>query len=213
MKPILKFYNNMEPADGRIFYSFNDIVSEWSDYRLQVRKNYINWLFPSENDTKTRLTSEVIYKFKTNRNLRANIAKAVIRMMLFFGYTVDMKTMMPIQVGDLKREENHVIIGFYNPDNYAYITRILHFLEVVKMPELSAIFFHMICMAMHANPDLKQLINNKNVISTWVKTQSYLEKERYKAEESLAGAALEDWEKTYEEPSETVAKIKDAWDE
>jgi len=217
MKQIIAFYMNKVPANDRVFYLFDDIVNKWTDYRLQVRQNYINWLFPLETDIDTKLTSNILYQFRKNQNLRLKVSRAVIRMMFFFGYSVDLKTMQPIRIMNLKREENNVVVGLYNPDNYSKITRILHFLTVIKMPELSALFFLMLCSAMHENPDLQQLVNSKNVVSSWIKTQPYLETQRYPAEEAMVGTTLEDWEKDdkNKEGTEIVEyrRPSDAWEE
>lgn len=206
---VLRFYANIPTKD--VPYLFDDIVKKWDDYKLQVRENYINWLFPSAKDENSKLTARLLYKFRTNSNIRYKVVQATLRMMLFYGYSINVKKMVPIKVKDIKRQENNTIVGFYNTANYPRITHILEFLVICNMPELSAIFFLMICMAIKEHPDLQKIINDENIISKWVKTQKYLIDDRYKVEESLGGMVLEDWEKTFEEPAEEVNK--DAWSE
>jgi len=212
MARVIRFYENKEPAVGRMYYSFSDIVNEWDDYRLQVRRNYINWLFPNESDDETKLTAKILYKFRTNLNIRTKVILATLRMMLFFGYSIDLKTMMPVPVRELRREMNGIIVGFYNPENYARITRILHFLTSIKMPEMSAMFFCMICMALRGAPDLQALVSQNNVVSDWIRTQPYLIEDRYTAEESLLGTTLQDWEKTQpEDVRSSSVHVADVW--
>jgi hypothetical protein len=217
MTRVVRFYENIQPANNRIFYLFDDIVTRWSDYRLQVRQNYINWLFPNEADTDTKLTKGILYKFRVNEKLRRQVVKATIRMMAFFGYTVDPIKMEIIHIKPIQRTEENIVVGLYNPDNYPRITRILHFLTEIRMTDLSALFFLMLCEAMKINPDLRHLIHTKNVVQDWVKTQPYLISKKYIAEEAMTGTEIASWEKSDEQFAEpelvVVEKQKDAWDD
>ena len=213
-RKVLRFYEGVQPANDRVLYLFSDIITLWTDYKLQVRQNYINWLFPSETDTDTRLNKGLLYKFRTDKNIRLKVVKATLRMMDFFGYVIvstnnsfETKQTKPVQ-----REEQNVVIGLYNPENYPRITRILTFLTGIKMELLSSLFFLMLCRAMHDNPDLKHLIMTKNVLQDWIRTQPYLESRKYDAEQALFGEKLEDWER-YESVEEVIIEKRDAWDE
>lgn len=214
MRRIVRFYQNIQPANNRVFYTRDDILNKWSDYRLQVRKNYIQWLFPLETDTgDIKMTSGLLYKFRTNPLLRRYVIRSVLRFMDFFGFTVKIENGKPVGVTNTKpvyREEDNVIIGLYNPDNFPRITRILQFLNVIHMENMGVLFFLMLCKAMKENPDLKQLINNQvGVLQSWIKTQSYLAEHRYDVEEIFVGQKLEDWEKS---EIELEDDINDAWD-
>lgn len=212
MRNVLRFYNNEQPANDRIFYLYDDIVNKWSDYRLQVRKNYINWLFPLETDVDTKLTKGLLYKFRTNQLLRRKVIRATLRMMSFFGYTVTKDNNLDVvAIKPIMRQEENTVIGLYNSDNYPKITRILQFLTNIHMEDMSALFFLMLCKAIKENPDLKHIVKTKVVLQEWLKTQSYIKKEkRYEAEGKIFGEELESWEKSHEE--EEVVK-EDGWDE
>jgi hypothetical protein len=203
MRKILRFYENVQPANNRIFYLYDDIVNRWSDYRLQVRKNYINWLFPLETDIDTKLTKGLLYKFQTNENLRRKVIHATMRMMSFFGYIVVQEPSGSLNVEQDKpvmRQENNIVVGLYNPNNFSKITRILTFLNKIHMEDMSALFFLILCKGMKQYPDLNYIVKTNNVIQDWLKTQSYINKEkRYQAEETIFGEELESWEKSHEE--------------
>lgn len=212
MRRVVRFYENIQPANNQIF---NDIVNKWSDYSLQVRENYINWLFPNEKDTDTKLTKGMLHRFRVNGNLRRRVVKATLRMILFFGYTVDPVKMEIKQIKPIQRREENVVVGLYNPDNYPRITRILHFLTEIHMTDLSALVFLVLCDAMKTNPDLRHLIDSKNVVRDWIKTQPYLVAKKYIAEEAMTGVEIASWEKSDENqgPELTVIEPKDAWDD
>lgn len=211
MRRVVRFYENIQPANDRIFYLFDDIVDRWTDYRLQVRQNYINWLFPSESDTDTKLAKGLIYRFRVNEKLRRQVLRVTLRIMSFFGYSVGPFPKI-IQIKPIMREEEKTVIGLYNPINYPRITRILHFLTEIRMNDLSALFFLMLCKAMKENPDLRHLISSKNVVGDWIKTQPYLQSQKYLAEEGMTGLEIASWEKSAEEVPITTL-VEDAWNE
>jgi hypothetical protein len=213
MRRVIRFYENIQPANGRIFYLFDDIVNRWTDYRLQVRQNYINWLFPNEFDIDTKLTKGLLYKFRVDEKLRRHVLKATLRIMAFFGYSVNPEKMEIVQIKPIQRIEENVLVGLYNPTNYPRITRILHFLTEIRMTNLSALFFLMLCNAMKDNPDLKYLITSKNIIGDWIKTQPYLRSKKYIVQEIMTGNQLDDWEKSDQEFILELVKQKDAWDD
>lgn len=191
----------------------DDILDKWSDFRFQVRKNYIQWLFPLETDTTIRMTPGLRYKFQKNHLLRRQVIRSVLRFMSFLGYTIKVNDGEPvdvIQIKPINREENNVIIGLYNPDNYPRITRILTFLNDINMHELGAFFFLMLCRAMQEHPDLKHLIDTEMVLQKWMKTQPYLKERGYEAQEALLGEELEDWEKFSDQSQQE--HVRDAWD-
>jgi len=131
--------------------------------------------------------------------------------MSLYGYTVKMQDSKPVDVEQIKpllREENNVVLGLYNVDNYPRITRILTFLEDIRMGDLGMLFFLMLCRATKDHPDLKQKIDSSLVFQHWIKTQPYLANKRYEAEEALLEHELEDWEKTQ---SSEEGVENDAW--
>jgi len=211
MRKIIRFYENEQPANGRIFYMRDDILHKWDDKRLQVRQNYIEWLFPLETDKElVRMNKGNLFKFQRDPELRLQVIKFVTRMMLFFGFAIKIfDEFQVVQVKEVYRQEDGVVIGLYNPENYPRITRILKFLNLINMPILSALFFEMICQAIKKDPELKHLIDTNGVIREWILTQSYLEHQAYDVEEIMIGKEIESWEK---EEEVVENKLVDAWD-
>lgn len=211
MRRLVRFYDNIQPSVEH--YKIDDILTKWTDYQFQVRENYLQWLFPLPDDTRFKLTAGLRYKFQKEPRLRRQVIRAVIRFMLFLGYTIKVVDGQPVDIIEVKRvhrEENNVVIGLYNKDNFPRITRILTFLSEIKMYELGTWFFLMLCQAMQKYPDLKFLIESSMVLQDWMKTQPYLEDKRYEAEEALIGEELESWEKS-NSLSEPEPVINDAW--
>jgi hypothetical protein len=205
MRRILGFYESKNQQDS---YTFNEIVNTWSDYKLQVNNNYINWLYPMKDDTETKLTVGLLYKFKTNPVLRNKVIKATFRMMLFFGYKINKFDV--VEIKPIFRDENHIVIGFYNPNNFPKITRILNFLSIIDMQAMSCLFFLMICKAMK-DPKFNYLVKEKNILPEWLKTQTYLTTtQRHDAETKLFGEELAEWE-LYEDTSKPITEKLNVW--
>jgi hypothetical protein len=219
MRNLLRFYENKVSANNKFSYLRDDIINLWPDFRFQTRKNYITWFFPLENDINNKLTKGLLYKFRTNQYLRSQVIRIVLRYMSFLGYSIKIENNKPVDVVEIKpiyREENGVIIGLYNKDNYSNITRILQFLQIINMSALGMIFFLMLCRSMKTYPDLKHKINSELVIPRWIKTQPYLVSQKIEAEESLLGEVLESWEREYENTSDNEEDNKDdrdSWNE
>lgn len=214
---VIRFYEDIQPANDRVFYMFSDIVFLWTNLRLQRRKNYINWLFPSELDTDTKLTKGLSYKFWTNRNLRRKVVQATLRMMDFLGYKVNPDLSLT-QIHPILRTEEGITIGLCSPENFSKITRILHFLDRCDFPIMSSVFFRMLCQAMKESPEFKHLVETKNVIQEWIDTQPYLiesKETKWKIEENVFGKDLADWEKMVIEDTLATRRqvANDAWRE
>ena len=175
MRSILRFYDGVDTVENNTA-SFDDIVYKWSDHRLQVRSNYFDYLFPSGKN----LTSGLRYKFRTQPHLRKKVAQAVFRIMQMFGFSINSNFNI-IQTKKIKREENWVVIGLYNPINYSRLTRIFNFLREIRMDHLSAILFLMMCKVVKEYPDLSFMIEESGEAKNWVKTQLYLKPSAYKA--------------------------------
>lgn len=216
MRRLVRFYEDIQPIrSDRPSFNFTDITnlneSIWTDYRLQISKDeLINWLFPSENDTTTKLNKGAIYKFRTNIMLRKKVFKATLRIMSLYGYTITMDGENVRQIKPILREQSGITIGLLNEENYKDITRILQFLSLIRMNKLCMLFFLMLCDAMQHNPEFKHKVNQTNVLKKWIETQPYLEDKKYKVEEAILGESLEDWEKSYES---STSKRLDAWDD
>lgn len=211
MRGVIRFYQGQQDKP----YPYEEIM-DWTDSRLQARKNYINWLFPLENDSETKLNKALLYKFKTNKNLRMKVVRAVLRMMSFFGYEIT-ENFEVVPVKPLQRTEEGLVIGLHNPENLSKITRILQFLEKADFRDLSALFFLMLCRAMKESPEFKHIVKINLVLQDWIKTQPYLAQNKYVIEEKVFGEEIASWEKSRSVEEAVITPlpvlVQDAWDD
>jgi hypothetical protein len=173
---LIKFYTNLYPANNKKNYFFSDIVGKWDDYNLEVKHDFIQWLFPDStggvNHKAPKLNKKDILEFQKNPILRSNVAEATLRMLLFYGFTL--KGHGVEQVKPLNRRDRGRTIGLFSIHNYNRITRIMDFLVDIKMEYLAAIFFLAMCQAIKTNNlILKKVVRNKS-LKKWMSTQPFL---------------------------------------
>ena len=182
---IIKFYLNIFSANNKNNYYFSDIIS-WDDYNLETKDDYMCWLFPQQDEKyfKDNTFNQVdIKEFKDNIAIRTNIVKATQRMMLFYGFAIKDENVE--EVLPLNRREKGMTIGLFSSRNYDRITRILKFLVLVDMEQLSALFLLGLCNAISTNPKLKEKIEENNYLEKWIQTQPFLKDSNiYEKEES-----------------------------
>ena len=182
---IIKFYLNIFSANNKNNYYFSDIIS-WDDYNLETKDDYMCWLFPQQDEKyfKDNTFNPVdIKEFKDNIAIRTNIVKATQRMMLFYGFAIKDENVE--EVLPLNRREKGMTIGLFSSRNYDRITRILKFLVLVDMEQLSALFLLGLCNAISTNPKLKEKIEENNYLEKWIQTQPFLKDSNiYEKEES-----------------------------
>lgn len=166
---LILFYTNKYNLNNKKDYSFDDIVKNWDDYKLETNDNYICWLFPNY----PKMTKNDIKIFQTKPKLRENVVKAFLRMLLFYGFVLDKKEIVK-QTKPLNRREKGRTIGLFSIHNYKRITRMMNFLVVINMEILSALFFLAMCKAMKSNDVLLKKILENNSLKNWMITQNYL---------------------------------------
>jgi hypothetical protein len=176
MNNLIKFYNNLYPANNKKNYFFADIVKKWDDYKLEVKHDFVQWLFPDEtggvNSNAPKLTKNDIKQFRTDAVLRSNVVEATLRMLLFYGFVIDGTGVK--QIKPLNRRDRGRTIGLFSVHNYKRLTRIMDFLVQIDMEYLSALFFLSLCQAIKSNYMLlKKVLTNKS-LKTWMSTQNYL---------------------------------------
>ncbi len=174
MSQLIKFYRDEYPVNDSYF---SDIVYNWNDYNFETDTNWISWLFPSYSRSKYNpdnpvLTDKVVNIFKCDKNIRINVFRATLRLLLFFGFILENNNVK--QVSPLKRNENGQNIGLYSIHNYTHITRIMKFLELINMTYLSSIFFLAMIRAITIDHELKKLVLSQNSLYHWMNTQLYL---------------------------------------
>jgi hypothetical protein len=177
MNNLIQFYNNRYPANNKKNYFFDDIVKKWDDYKLEVKHDFIQWLFPNEtggvNSKAPRLTKKDIQQFRTDAVLRSNVVEATLRMLLFYSFVMDGTTGVK-QIKPLNRRDRGRTVGLFAVHNYRRLTRIMDFLVLIKMEYLSAMFFLALCQAIKSNDMLlKKVLKNKS-LKKWMSTQNYL---------------------------------------
>ena len=179
MSKLLQFYNNLYPINNKNYF-FSDVM-KWDDYNLEVKHDYIKWLFPSEKEDKKNpvLTKQDIEQFRSNTIIRSNVVEATLKMLFFYGFVLDGSSYGVKQSKPLNRRDNGRTIGLFAVHNYNRLTRIMDFLVTIDMEYLSAIFFLALCQALKSNELLlKKVIANKS-IKYWMATQNYLVSETY----------------------------------
>ena len=180
MSKLIRFYQGKYPANGKKGYLFNDIVNKWSDYELEIRHDYIQWLFPDPiggiNPRGSKLTAVDLKVFKKNIKIRSNVINATVRMLLFYGYQINSDDWSLQRVKEIKRKERGRWIGLYATHNYLRITRILHFLNQIEMSFLSIIVFWAMCEAMRDDPEFRIKVKSDGALPIWMNTQKFLQK-------------------------------------
>lgn len=175
---VILFYKGKTTANGKKNYDFDNIINFWSDYKLEKEHDFIQWLFPDEtggvNENGPHLTENDVDKFRSSNKLRKNVIKAVLRMMLFYGFAVN-KNFKVKQIKPLKRIENGIIVGLYSTHNYKRLTRMMIFLNRINMEMLSALVFLSLCKAGNADTTLREKMIKSGAIKIWKQTQSYIQ--------------------------------------
>jgi hypothetical protein len=153
------------------------------------------------------------------------MAQFALRMISLFGYEVkdaspssdmtsgipkELENADPVRVKQLYRRENDLVIGLFNPDNFPRITRMLKFLNFVKMTKFSQLLFLVILRAMEEDESFKQLVKDHSVLRDWIKTQGDLDVDV--TYNRIMGEEIPEWEKNiYDDALPDVSKSSDAW--
>ena len=165
MSDIIKFYRGDKTDQG---YTLDYLVN-LEDADLEKLHDYIQWLFPDKSGGVTgipKLTDEDIAIFLTDEEIRRNVVKVYLRMMLFFGFYISDQG-----IKKLKRDRN---TGLYLPHNYNRISRMLNFLNVIDMNRLSTILLYCICIVMKEDKDIKKLIKLSDSKKFWKESYSHM---------------------------------------
>jgi hypothetical protein len=176
MSDLILFYKNIIPANGKEGYYLNDIL-KWSDLELEVRHDYIQWLFPLEtagqNASAPTLTEDDIITFQTDPDIREMVFKATLKMLRFYGFSLNTNWSVD-QIRKLDHIINGQVIGLYSEHNYLRITRIMKFLNIIRMERLSEIFFLTMCETVSSDETLHKKVKGKT-LQFWMNTQPFLQ--------------------------------------
>ena len=120
-------------------------IHAWTDNRLELDHNFIQWLFPTDEESATNpaapvLDAETIKQFRSKRRLRIHLQTSLDRMLRFYG--LEMRANVPSKVvcapnfseraGAWITPKNH---------NHLRITRILKSLRLVGLETNATAFY------------------------------------------------------------------------
>lgn len=134
---LIPFYYGLEANNDQV--TLQQILS-WDDGQLEVVHNYIQWLFPLETPSQFNLTAPVLDPptmdtFHHSALLKHQLLRSFRRMLTFFGLQMDEATRA------ITRAPNfHTRAAVWlTPGNHNFlrITRIIHSLERLGLPEYS----------------------------------------------------------------------------
>ena len=141
-------------------YSITDII-KWEDFQIQSNLKYILWLFP------IKLSLDELEVFNNEQTVKNRVIKLVIRMVLFYGYKINFNESSIIQVKDIKRYENGIMVGLYSDKNFVIINSMLIFLKNIHMDFFAKIVFNLVQDAMTKDQDFRKFIENENYFLLW----------------------------------------------
>jgi hypothetical protein len=144
MNNLIAFYNgDMVHPDG---YTMDEILA-MDDYWLEVKHNYIQWLFPLKQPSgavpgSPIITDREVELFRANSELKRKLKLSFLRMLKFYGFTLPFDS------------DNHPFVikapnfdtrksGWLTPQNHNFrrISRILESLTLLGLPEVASMFF------------------------------------------------------------------------
>ncbi|EQC45404.1 opioid growth factor receptor-related protein [Bacteriovorax sp. Seq25_V] len=136
MSALLEFYTNRKSNPDGLF--LKDIWN-FSDWELENRHQYIQWLFPLEmksnhNDTSLVVSADEVREALSSRDFQENLFHSLQLMEDFWGFKVKHKY-HPESSPTMKKDyiaKNWVTL--YN-HNYIRITRVLHSLKIFGLEE------------------------------------------------------------------------------
>lgn len=186
MSKIIDFYFNRRYANKKPDYYIKNIL-KWNDYKLEKNHDWVQWVFPLPEKSKYNLNAPIldyfdIHLFKSTKILDKTIYTAFIRLLNFYGFTLDPITLLPKQYKSLYRKENGIIVGLYSSHNYLRITRIMRFFNLIGKEYLSLLFFLAMCQAINSDPKLNKKVVDSSSLKYWMNTQDFLK--NYKEDET-----------------------------
>ena len=144
MNNLVAFYKgNVVHPDG---YTLDGILAE-DDYWLEVKHNYIQWLFPLKQPSASVSGSPIISQreveqFQTSAELKNKLMLSFQRMLKFYGfilvYDPDNHPIV-VKARNFDKRKSEWLIP--QNHNFKRITRILESLSLLGLPDLASIFF------------------------------------------------------------------------
>ena len=137
---LLPFYYGQEANNNSV--TLQQILN-WDDGQLETVHNYIQWLFPlttpsGPNPTAPVLDQATIQTFQNDVLLKAQLLRSFRRMLTFYGLQMDEATRVITRAPNF----NARAAVWLTPANHNFlrITRIIHSLRLLGLPEYSSAF-------------------------------------------------------------------------
>ncbi|HEX4612278.1 MAG TPA: opioid growth factor receptor-related protein [Urbifossiella sp.] len=135
--PIAAFYRGEPDARGRRL----DEILAWDDTRLEDRHDFIQYLFPLREPSPIvpdapLVTDETVAAFAADETLRERLARALDRMLAFYGLRHDPATGRVDRTADFGRRAREWLTA--RNHNFLRLTRILTSLRLLGLPDRSA---------------------------------------------------------------------------
>jgi len=155
MSKIVDFYSGGTDIKGRTLI---DILG-WGDEKLEKTHDYIQWLFPlnedsAYNDKAPVLTEEDIETFKNDSSIRIRAVQSIIRILKFYGFkaankggvlAIEETNDTPRKLGYWLRPKNH---------NFLRLTRIIKFLQLIDMSHIAFPLYTKLLYLAVSRPDI-----------------------------------------------------------
>jgi hypothetical protein len=139
-KNVIPFYRGLEANNNHA--TLNQILS-WDDGQLEMVHDYIQWLFPLEtpsnfNPTAPVIDQATIQTFRNDSLLKSQLLRSFCRMLTFYGLQMDVTTRVITRAPNFNlRAAVWLTSGNHN---FQRITRIIHSLSLLGLPEYSRAF-------------------------------------------------------------------------
>jgi hypothetical protein len=144
MNGVVEFYNEKDVhPDG---YSWETILG-WDDTNLEVKHNYIQWLFPLKKASAQVPNSPILGEkevalFRNDPELKRRLLRSFERMLRFYGFKLAIgreKQAQIVRSADIDdRKKEWMTLGNHN---YRRISRILESLRLLGLEDLSRLFY------------------------------------------------------------------------
>lgn len=144
MNEVVAFYNGEKVhPDG---YTWEQVLA-WEDRDLEVRHNYIQWLFPLKKASAQVPGSPIVSEkeaalFRNDPDLRRKLLRSLERMLRFYGFRLVLGQDKQVEVtrgADIEaRTTEWMTTGNHN---YRRISRILESLRLLGLDDLSRVFY------------------------------------------------------------------------
>lgn len=140
---LVAFYRGTEPNNNNVTL---EQMLAWDDGQLEAVHDYIQWLFPLKtrsgpNPTAAVLDDATIQAFRGDPHLKNQVLRSFRRMLTFYGLQMDETTKVITRAPNFNERAAVWLINPVGHHNFLRITRIIHSLTLLGLPEYGQSFF------------------------------------------------------------------------